>query len=334
MSLTNPPFVEMGRPPVSENPHQLNEHNMFLFDQQTPQVNRLEEMPAEFLHNLGYHPNHHSPGVNMAHVTFDSQYDDPSLWSEDASSSHAPGLPLRLMSSVSSPLVGVALTHNSSGATEVEPKQAKPRRVRDKPLLSAEESRLMECPDAQLSEKELAVKKKAQNRLAQRAFRERKETKLKDLETKLLESEDERQKLRDELLQIQMRYASLSSENRILRTAPPEAEGQNQTFSFPSTQDQFIQNMLDGNTVHKVNPENVNRIYNEPTKPESKLLAIGAVWDYLQIKQEEEEFENVDMLEVMQQLRGNEKCHGFGPAYALDLVNSVLHRVASSQRGW
>ena len=46
------------------------------------------------------------------------------------------------------------------------------------------------------------MKRKAQNRAAQRAFRERKESKLKELEAKLLASEEERQKLLDELEQI------------------------------------------------------------------------------------------------------------------------------------
>lgn len=56
--------------------------------------------------------------------------------------------------------------------------------------------------DSELTEEELQMKRKAQNRAAQRAFRERKESKLKELEAKLLASEEERQKLLDELEQI------------------------------------------------------------------------------------------------------------------------------------
>lgn len=341
MSFTNQDFVKLGMDllPVNDNPFQLNEHNMYLFEQQTPQLNRFE--PSEMLDNLGYIPNDSPPAANLSGTHPDSVYNDPSLWSEDASFAHGPNMPLQSMSSVSSPLIGIPLAHvsppeqRSSDAGQRSSDAGKLRRARDKPLLTAEETRLMDLPDQQLSEHELGIKKKALNRLAQRAFRERKETKLKQLESKLLESEDERQKLRDELEQIQLRYASLSSENRILRTGNEmvDALADGHKFSFPSTQDQFILNMLEGNTVHKVNPENVNRVYNEPTNPTVKLLAIGAVWDYLQIKQEEEEFENVDMIEVMQHLRGNEKCHGFGPAYALELVNNVLHSVAAQQQG-
>lgn len=341
MSIGNQNFVPgMGQVPYNENLYELNEHNMYLFDQQTPQLNRFEDKPTEMLHNLGYSSSNPCPDANVAEAHLEGQYNEPSMWNDDTTFSHGNTLPIQSMSSVSSPLTGVPLAHVSTldqKSTQEAGKVGKARRARDKPILTEEESRLIDCPDVQLSEKELAVKKKALNRMAQRAFRERKETKLKQLESKLLESEDERQKLRDELEQIQVRYASLSSENRILRTGNESSDSpteiKDQKFSFPSTQDQFILNMLEGNTVHKVNPENVNRVYNEPTNPSAKLLAIGAVWDYLQIKQEEEEFENVDMLEVMQHLRGNEKCHGYGPAYALDLVNNVLHSVASRQYG-
>ena len=68
--------------------------------------------------------------------------------------------------------------------------------------MDEKDAALIARDDSELTEEELQMKRKAQNRAAQRAFRERKESKLKELEAKLLASEEERQKLLDELEQI------------------------------------------------------------------------------------------------------------------------------------
>lgn len=200
-------------------------------------------------------------------------------------------------------------------------------------LLDEKEQALMEKDDSELTEDELAIKKKAQNRLAQRAFRERKETKLKELENKLLQSEEERQKLLEKLDSIRLQYITVRTENNFLRSGesaaalPPASAAASLTqpkFSFPKTQSEFINEMVGD---HPVDPETINKVYENPQNTGSKVLAVGAVWDYLQIKSENNGYENVDLAEVMQLLRGKERCHGYGPAYPLELVDQAINQI-------
>lgn len=192
-------------------------------------------------------------------------------------------------------------------------------------ILTEREEAVMNKDDLELNDEELKIKKKAHNRLAQRAFRERKRTELKDLETKLLQSEEERQKLLKALQDI--KRAKSDDNLRQTSTDPAGAvDFENSRFSFPSSQREFIDQMVDKNK-HNVNPDTINKVYEQPENPGRKVLGVGAVWDYLQIKAEEEGYEGVDMYEVMQLLKGNEKCHGYGPAYQLELVNESLERV-------
>lgn len=214
---------------------------------------------------------------------------------------------------------------NLGSPTEFDKNEkSKPKKPRARILTDREEA-VMNKDDLELNDEELKIKKKAHNRLAQRAFRERKRTELKDLETKLLQSEEERQKLLKALQEIK----KAKSEDNLRQPSADPAGGvdfENSRFSFPSSQMEFIDQMVDRNK-HNVNPDTINKVYEQPENPGRKVLGVGAVWDYLQIKAEEEGYEGVDMYEVMQLLKGNEKCHGYGPAYQLELVNEALERV-------
>ncbi|KAI5957791.1 FCR3 [Candida theae] len=193
-------------------------------------------------------------------------------------------------------------------------------------LLDEEDALLIARDDSELTEEELQLKRKAQNRAAQRAFRERKETKLKELEAKLLQSEEERQKLMEQLDIIRKQNLSISTENEILRTNEGSAIGSRvpiDKFHFPQSQDDFINEITRG-TNHQVKRESINKVYDNSQG--EKLLALGAVWDYLQIKAEEANLDltTIDFTEVMDKLKGNERCHGFGPAYPLSLVQQAV----------
>ena len=209
-----------------------------------------------------------------------------------------------------------------------------------KKLLDEKDAALIARDDSELTEEELQLKRKAQNRAAQRAFRERKESKLKELEAKLLASEEERQKLLDELESIKKQNISIATENEILKHNGIGNTNNNNDiqignniighgrllvdkFNFPKTQKDFIQHVLQG-TNHQLKDENKDKIYND--NQGHKLLALGAVWDYLQIKAEEADldFNSIDFNDVMEKLKGNEKCHGYGPAYPLELVNEAI----------
>jgi len=69
-------------------------------------------------------------------------------------------------------------------------------------------------------------KRKAQNRAAQRAFRERKERHVKELEAKVAELEQMTQKVADENNRLKNKLQTLESENAMLK-------GSNITFTFP-----------------------------------------------------------------------------------------------------
>ncbi|RLV95139.1 Fluconazole resistance protein 3 [Spathaspora sp. JA1] len=217
---------------------------------------------------------------------------------------------------------------SSSSAESFKPaKKSKSK----KQLSDEQDAALIARDDSELTEEELQLKRKAQNRAAQRAFRERKQTKLKELEEKLLQSEEERNKLFEELNLIKKQNITISTENEILRSNYKSHKEHNDsmeqnkpitTFNFPQNQDDFIQHIVKG-TDHHVFQETKNKVYDNDG---DKLLALGAVWDYIQIKAEEAdlEFNSLDINAIMRELRGHERCHGYGPAYPLHLVNEAI----------
>lgn len=190
-------------------------------------------------------------------------------------------------------------------------------------LLDEQDAMLIAKDDSELTEAELQMKRKAQNRAAQRAFRERKETKLKDLELKLNKSEEEKQQLIDQLEAIRRNNLNVIAENQKLRNSNPFDHSSD--FAFPKNEKQFIDGMLHG-TNHVFQADYSKKVYDSPDNG-NRVLALGAVWDYLLYKVETEDL-NVDVVEVMSKLRGNEKCHGFGPAYPVDLIDQVLKSCA------
>lgn len=208
------------------------------------------------------------------------------------------------------------------------------KRKSKRQMANEEDARLIARDDLELNEKELAAKRKAQNRQAQRAFRERKETRLKELEAKLVQLEEEKQRLMDQIECMLEHNKSIASENESLRlhrplvlpesmTGAAPVAPTHQRFQFPLSQDQFIDGLV-GGTEHKVKMDHINRVYTLPDT-QDKLMAIGAVWDYLLARLEEAgiELETDDIQAIMQSLKGHERCHGFGPAYPVSDVDAA-----------
>lgn len=198
-----------------------------------------------------------------------------------------------------------------------------------KQILNEQDAMLIAKDDSELTEEELQRKRKAQNRAAQRAFRERKETKLKELESKLAQSEIERQQLLSQLNLIKQQNVTILTENEFLRTRSSSQQdvsahhphSTSNNVILPTNQREFIYGLAGD---HELNSTTVNKVYENPENPGKKLLVIGAVWDYLQKKtQENERYEDIDIVEVMNMLKGNERCHGYGPAYPLELVDQA-----------
>lgn len=197
--------------------------------------------------------------------------------------------------------------------------------------VSEAEAALLARDDSELTEGELVLKRKAQNRLAQRAFRERKETRMKQLELQLMESEDEKKRLLDQLDLVRQHNLKMQSENERLRTMAviqggtesPGSELNGFSFAYPRNQRDFVHDLV-GND-HELDKKDLNKVYELPQNPGEKILAVGAVWDYL-TRYAEELDQDIDIIEVMAQLKGNEKCHGYGPAYPMKLVQQVVER--------
>lgn len=177
-------------------------------------------------------------------------------------------------------------------------------------------------------------RRKAQNRAAQRAFRERKEGKLRELTIKLQNAEKEREKLEIQLKQLREKNVKLGIENQMLLSGGSNISisplndindniNDNIMFKFP-TKREFINKSVDL-SQHDSNNSNI-LIGQSYEINDEKLLTISAIWDYLvEFKQLNEDVE-INISKIMEELRGKEECHGFGPAYKLSLVNEIIIR--------
>ncbi len=171
-------------------------------------------------------------------------------------------------------------------------------------------------------------RRKAQNRAAQRAFRERKEMKLKELRVKLMQSEEEKQKLSKEVELLKQRNTIMTSENKVLLETRNSDDILNPNhnenlssghFTFPEKK--FYDEVLKTG-FHKDKPYKPLHVsYVNPAG--DKVVSLGTVWDMIN---SDPDNELIDIDEVMEELMGNEKCDGMGPAYSLRLVQSTLKR--------
>lgn len=179
-----------------------------------------------------------------------------------------------------------------------------------------------------LSQKEIVNKRKAQNRAAQRAFRERKEMKLKELEEKLNKSEHDKAQLLKQLEDIKKQNIVISTENKLLaqNTNPGEAASSVSTqatstatssFSFPNSKS------IDPIKYH-IHP---NQLTNPDIPYEYKRLTITEVWEYLTEHYDPE----LKIDEVMSRIKGLEVCHQHGPAYPLRLVDEIAQKSLAGQ---
>lgn len=204
-------------------------------------------------------------------------------------------------------------------------------------------------------------KKKAQNRAAQRAFRERKEAKFKELQRKVRESEIDRDQLLKELEKLRKWNMEINAENRKLlqkerfginnggvyggagvnggspsSQSLPNIEGPDTTYIFPSTNECFEQAV---NQRDNVSEQSLERkpVYSAAGRflqyqdefPDDTLLTVPETWEYLSQLSENEEF---DVNEVMEKLVGLEQCHPSGPAYSKIRIDSMVKQSIENNR--
>ncbi|KAL9578885.1 MAG: hypothetical protein Q9212_005432 [Teloschistes hypoglaucus] len=162
-------------------------------------------------------------------------------------------------------------------------------------------------------------RRKAQNRAAQRAFRERKERHVKDLEGKLNTATNQNASLIAEIERLQRENERVATQNEILRAtttplnlnqgtynghgAPPDAMHFGQVASH---------HIVSSPGQHPA-PPTAHRIDVSPSTGE-RLYGTAATWDFIQ---NHDLFRRgmVDMSMVTQHLQPHALCDGSGPAF-------------------
>ncbi|KAI9703230.1 MAG: hypothetical protein M1836_007795 [Candelina mexicana] len=175
-------------------------------------------------------------------------------------------------------------------------------------------------------------RRKAQNRAAQRAFRERKERHVKDLEQKLTALEQATTTLKVANDRLKRELQKVATENEILRatsssTSGPAAKPSPSEVVGPmnySPIDIYYSNVLDGHD----NKSRSHRI-TVSEKTGEKMLAAGATWDLIQ---QHELFLKglVDVGDVCERLKKIAKCDGQGPVFEeRDVLDAIEASAAS-----
>ncbi|KAI2639289.1 hypothetical protein GGS21DRAFT_506894 [Xylaria nigripes] len=177
-------------------------------------------------------------------------------------------------------------------------------------------------------------RRKAQNRAAQRAFRERKERHVKDLEAKLASLEAAQSQTATENEKLKREMQKMSTENEILR-ATSSAHVQNARVSSSSpvsdittgpmqyNSDDFYSHLLQ-------NHQNKNRSHRIVEAGGQRLLAAGATWDYI-INHELFKKGLIDVGDVSDRLKFQAQCDGQGPVFPESVIlQAIMESVASS----
>lgn len=190
-------------------------------------------------------------------------------------------------------------------------------------------------------------KRRKINRDAQRAFRKRKDEKLKEMESKWMNSENDRKKLLIEINDLKKQSYEICQENKVLFKKATETSRRdgvnsnsadlrhenhlvgnesNNLYNFPNKTEyvQFIYN--DSSHSVKSNIEDIPDLeYKTATGEEA--LTIPKTWEYLSTKLHEKEQEGYtfDTWHIMNLMKGHEVCHGSGAAYMKSYIDSILH---------
>jgi len=178
-------------------------------------------------------------------------------------------------------------------------------------------------------------KRKAQNRAAQRAFRERKERHVKELEAKLASLEAAQQNATTENERLKREMQKMATENEILKaTSSTMGSGHGRHASSHSPEPlisgpmrysptEFASDLLEGHD-NKAFSHRISK-----TNDGQPLLAAGATWDFI-ISQDLFKQGRVDIGAVSEYLRGRAICDGQGPVFAEnDILEALELSVAS-----
>ncbi|KAK7917025.1 bZIP transcription factor [Apiospora marii] len=176
-------------------------------------------------------------------------------------------------------------------------------------------------------------RRKAQNRAAQRAFRERKERHVKDLEAKLATLEATQHLTASENEKLKRDLQKMSTENEILR-ATSSVQGPNGSMSpagaVTTTTGPMHYNPTDFYSDLLANHTNKTPSHRVvESEAGERLLAAGATWDFI-ISHELFKRGLVDVGDVSERLKSQAKCDGQGPVFEeRAIVKAINESVAS-----
>ncbi|KAF2000779.1 hypothetical protein P154DRAFT_194765 [Amniculicola lignicola CBS 123094] len=181
-------------------------------------------------------------------------------------------------------------------------------------------------------------RRKAQNRAAQRAFRERKERHVRDLEAKLSALESSTHSLQSDNERLKLALQRARTENEILRAtsghhSPPSSRPVSASYPSPGAHlpeedskddDYNVQSFNNGSVVNTADKEHAA----SRRKSKGKEIPASQTWDLIQshplVKQG-----LVDIVDVCERLKGAAKCDGHGPVFE---ESAVWQAVEESRR--
>ncbi|CAK7226726.1 AP-1-like transcription factor [Sporothrix bragantina] len=180
-------------------------------------------------------------------------------------------------------------------------------------------------------------RRKAQNRAAQRAFRERKERHVKDLEAKLANLEASQHKTASENEKLKRDLQKVSTENEILRAtsslqaaaaaagASPGSDGGHALTTGPMTYNptDFYTDLLASHD----NKTPSHRIATSDTG--ERLLGAGATWDLI-IGHESFKRGLIDVADISNRLKSQAKCDGQGPVFEERAILAAIEQSVGS----
>ncbi|KAI1322639.1 hypothetical protein F5Y16DRAFT_415823 [Xylariaceae sp. FL0255] len=174
-------------------------------------------------------------------------------------------------------------------------------------------------------------RRKAQNRAAQRAFRERKERHVKDLEAKLASLEAAQSQTATENEKLKREMQRMSTENEILRATSNVQAQQNGSLSPVAgiTAGPMQYNPTDFYSDLLQNHANKTPSHRIVESGGERLLAAGATWEYI-ISHDLFKKGLVDVADVSERLKCQAKCDGQGPVFEERAVlKAIMDSVAS-----
>ncbi|GKT96112.1 BZIP transcription factor [Colletotrichum tofieldiae] len=159
-------------------------------------------------------------------------------------------------------------------------------------------------------------RRKAQNRAAQRAFRERKERHVKDLEAKLANLEAEAQQKSTENERLKREMQKISTENEILRATSSMNGHHSSSSPEPRMTGPMHYNPKDFYSDLLAPHNNKTPSHRVAISSDGeRLLAAGATWDFI-ISHPLFKRGLVDVGDVSERLKNQARCDGQGPVFS------------------